>query len=56
MSGMAEAREPAPVNLICGVLAGRREWMDEEKLRLEDAFGPTDMERDTWTFGFTDHY
>ena len=53
---MGETRSPQPVNLICAVLAGREEWFDEAKDRLEKALGPADLESDAWPFDFTDYY
>jgi hypothetical protein len=44
------------VNLICAVLAGRREWLAEARTRLEGAFGPVDLESEVWPFDFTDYY
>ncbi len=53
---MAEACGPDPVNLICGVLAGRPEWLGEARTALEGAFGPVDLASDTWSFDYTDYY
>lgn len=53
---MGEALRPPAVNLICAMLAGRPEWFEEAKGRLEKALGRTDLESDTWPFDFTDYY
>ena len=53
---MAEAKRPAAVNLICGVLAARREWFGEAVESLEKVFGPVDLESEVRPFDFTDYY
>ena len=53
---MGDVNEPTPVNLICGVLAGRTEWLDEARGDLEAAFGTIEMTSETWPFDFTDYY
>jgi hypothetical protein len=53
---MGDARRPGPVNLICGILAAREQWLDAAKDRLEKAFGYVDLESDVWPFDFTDYY
>ena len=53
---MGEALRPLPVNLICAMLSGRTEWLDAARERLEKVLGRTDLESDTWPFGFTDYY
>lgn len=53
---MGEPRRPEPVNLICAVLAGRQEWLEQARERLEKAFGPTDLDSEPWPFDFTDYY
>ena len=53
---MGEAVQPDPVNLICGVLAARAEWLAAAEDRLERAFGRIDMASDIWPFDFTDYY
>jgi len=53
---MGEAKQAGLVNLICGLLAGREEWLDEAREQLERALGPTDLESATWPFDFTDYY
>ena len=53
---MGEAVQPGPVNLICAVLAGRREWLERARDRLEKALGPVDLESEVWPFDFTDYY
>jgi hypothetical protein len=53
---MAETREPLPVNLICGVLGGRTEWLDAARERLQVTFGPVDADSDLWPFDYTDYY
>ena len=47
---------PRPVSLVCSVLAGREPWLAAAKERLEEAFGPVDVESDVWPFGHTDYY
>jgi len=53
---MGEAERSGPVKLICGLLAGRPEWLEQTRERLERAFGPVDLESETWPFDFTDYY
>ncbi|KPK65394.1 MAG: hypothetical protein AMK73_03120 [Planctomycetes bacterium SM23_32] len=53
---MGEATRPRPVNLICGVLAARREWLDAARDRLERALGPIDLSSDVWPFDQMDYY
>ncbi|MHC5033551.1 MAG: DUF4416 family protein [Planctomycetota bacterium] len=53
---MGEVGRPRPVNLICAVLAGREQWFDEARGRLERVLGPIDAESDTWPFDATDYY
>jgi hypothetical protein len=53
---MGEASRPRPVNLICGVLGARREWLAAARDRLEKALGPVEMESDVWPFEFTGYY
>jgi hypothetical protein len=53
---MGEACRPRAVNLICAMLAGRLEWFQEAKDRLEKVLGHIDLESDTWPFNFTDYY
>jgi hypothetical protein len=53
---MGEPCRPAPVNLICSVLASRAEWLPAARARLEGAFGPVDLESGVWPFDHTDYY
>ena len=53
---MGEARPSLPVKLICGVLAGRGEWLDAACPLLERELGPIDLSSETWPFDFTDYY
>ncbi|MCK4283113.1 MAG: DUF4416 family protein [Candidatus Brocadiae bacterium] len=53
---MGEGSRPAPVNLICAMLAGREEWFAQAGDRLEKAFGPVELESEVWPFTFTDYY
>jgi hypothetical protein len=53
---MAETSDTRPVNLICGVLAGRREWLDRARDRLVREFGPIDLDSEVWPFDYTDYY
>ena len=41
---MGEAEQPPPVNLICGLMAGREEWLQAGRRKMEQAFGPVDAE------------
>lgn len=53
---MADIGHTQPVNLICGVLAGKAEWLDAARQRLVETFGPTDLDSDIWPFNYTDYY
>ena len=53
---MGEAARPRRVKLICGLLAGRTEWLDGARDPLERTFGPVDLESETWPFDCTDYY
>ena len=53
---MAEARLPEPVKLICACLAGREEWLERARERLERELGPVDLVSATWPFDCTDYY
>ncbi len=53
---MARARKPSPVKLFCALLAGREEWLEMARERLEQEFGPIGMESAVWDFDFTDYY
>lgn len=53
---MGEVSEPRPVNLICGVLAGREEWLAAARTRLEREFGEIDCASEVWPFGYTGYY
>lgn len=47
---------PENVKYFVGVLAGRAEWVDYARRRLEETFGAIDTESDTFPFDFTDYY
>ena len=53
---MAQARHPAPVKLIVGLLAAREAWLEAGKAMLVERFGPTDVESEVMAFDFTDYY
>ena len=53
---MAKAGKPAPVKLICGMIAGRGELFDEALRSLTEAFGPADIVSDVMDFDFTHYY
>jgi len=53
---MGEARAARPVNLICGALSAREDWIAEARRRLERALGAVDLESELWPFDFTDYY
>jgi len=53
---MGEPLRPRAVNLICAMLAGRPEWFEEARDRLEKVLGGADLESETWPFNFTDYY
>ena len=53
---MGEAREPEPVNLICGLLAARPEWLDAGRRVLADRFGTVELASDIWPFDSTTYY
>lgn len=47
---------PVNVKYFIGVLAGRREWLDYARERLEEALGAIDAASDVLPFDFTDYY
>ncbi len=53
---MGETQRPRPVNLVCAVLAGKKQWLRKARDRLERSFGPVDLESPTWPFEHTDYY
>ncbi len=53
---MAEAHEPAPVKLICGMIASDASLFGEASEMLADAWGESDGESETMAFDFTHYY
>ena len=53
---MAQASQPAPVKLICGMIASDAERFADALGPLVEAFGPTDLLSEVAAFDFTDYY
>jgi hypothetical protein len=53
---MAQATQPQPVKLICGILTGDASCLDEVRRDLAEAFGPVDHVSDVWPFDQTSYY
>ena len=53
---MGSIKEPLPVKLIASMFAGRRELLDEAKVRLSQEFGPIDYESELLPFDHTTYY
>jgi len=53
---MAEAHEPDPVKLICGILTAAPAVLDEAAGALAEAFGPVNLASETMDFDFTHYY
>ena len=53
---MAQAAEPPPVKLICGMISAKAELFDEAAEALAKAFGPVDLASEIMDFDFTHYY
>ena len=53
---MGAARQPLPVKLICGMIAGRADLFGEAEARLAALYGPVDGRSDVMAFDLTDYY
>ncbi len=47
---------PKPVKLFIGMLSHDVTLIDEIKVKLEEIFGPSDMQSPVWDWGFSDYY
>ncbi|MBI5864699.1 MAG: DUF4416 family protein [Planctomycetes bacterium] len=53
---MGKPRAPAPVKLICGLLAGDEDLLQRARQRLGRHYGPIDLASDVWPFSQTRYY
>ncbi len=53
---MGAARQPRPVNLICGLISNDPDLMTRAVRMLTEHAGPTDDVSETWPFDWTDYY
>ena len=53
---MSEAKPSEPVKLFCGLLAGKKQWLERAREMLKAEFGPVDLASEVWPFDFTDYY
>ncbi len=53
---MAIPGPPPRAALICGLLAGRDDWLDRAARALAEEFGPIALDSGSMAFDFTDYY
>jgi len=53
---MAEIKPFAPVKLICGIIASKKDVFAQTQSYLEDEFGPVDHASARFAFTYTDYY
>jgi len=56
MPAMAEAQQPQPVKLICGMLAGGETLLSQAREALAGEFGAIELTSKVMDFNFTDYY
>ena len=53
---VGEAKSPGSVKLICGVLAGRPQWLERAEEVMEARWGPVDLAGEVWPFHWSRYY
>ena len=53
---MGQIKKPNPVIVFVGLLAGRKDWLNEGIKRLETSFASPKLMSPIWTFEKTDYY